>query len=176
MRKNGLEHRLHPIGSWKECATGGYFTVELCLLLPVILLIFMFLYHVLLYQYNSCLQMQDMCLAVIHGAERWECSSQECAQMVTQAMKSEYKGKYFGWKKEVLQLETSKEEIDLSIRGRLSVAVSQESWWKLGTEKWNTGLQMRTKRHHPVVFLRMLHRIEELKELFAEEEEDGYGI
>lgn len=134
----------------------GYFTVEAALVLPVALGVVILIIYLLFFQYNRCLQEQDIGILALRGRVLQTESNEERMRRLREQADDLYTKKYIAWDSGAIELKHGK--------GTISVKQSSHLQFPFGGmshvgDTWETTSEYSNQVISPVPFIRSYRRV-----------------
>ncbi len=149
-------------GTGRRLLNGGYFTVEMSMVFPVVLFVMVLLLHFLFYLYGRCILSQDIYLLAFRGSSiREEKLGTDRESYVRGIADAQFGRKYFGNRLPTLTIEVSSEEV--RVRGETEAshrAMSAYPMMPLGS--WAHGAGAVSKILDPPAHIRRVDRLGDL--------------
>lgn len=121
---------------------GAYFTVEAAMIMPVVLMLLAFIFHLTFYMYNRCVVSQDTYLLAFRGSLCCDSEKEEVQQYVVNMSNKQYGNKYIGVKNFHSQV-TAKQK-----------TVSVEVFSNMNLTNWSFEAKAEAERICPVACIR----------------------
>lgn len=136
--------------------TGGYFSVEAALVMPIVLATIAFVMYLLLFTYDRCLSEQDVGMVAFRGAVAGE-DNEARMDAMKQCYGEIYQDKYFAWDWGTPDFSAGRGKVSVHQRGSMKTLFPD-----LGipeTSLWNTEIRYRNEICNPVAFVRTLRKL-----------------
>jgi len=136
----------------------AYFTVEAAFVLPVVFGVMMLVIYLLMFQYNRCLQEQDMGALAMKGCSIQAEDKEELMKIV-----QEYSGaidaeKYLAWERDEGSIILEGTSIKVERKGKLAFPFGELLGWN-GKQEWQTITTFENQRLSRVSFLRACRKV-----------------
>lgn len=161
---------LRGLGWEKENA---YFSLEACIIMPLVFYSIIFLMYVGFYQYDKCILQQDVFRMLIRGSQTKFLSNEELAQKMKEEDAQWYYDKYVLCSWNDKKIEVGYGEICIKQQAVLNASVPIIMEWT-GMEFWDMSMNFSSTRIHPVKTIRSCRKLEKLAE--RREENEGMGV
>lgn len=151
----------------------AYFSLEACLILPLVFYVLIFLIYVGFYQYNQCLLHQDIYRFLIRGNQVRFMDNYGVAEKLKEEEATWYYEKYMlcSWGSKTIEVEHG--SIRLAQAGVLRVPFSVLTEWT-GKPEWKFSVDAKGCRVRPTETIRNCRRLETVVE--RKNEYGGLGI
>ncbi len=136
----------------------AYFTVEAAVIIPVVFSVMMLVIYILMFQYNRCLQEQDMGALALKG-----CSIQAFDKEALMEELQKYSGaierdKYLVWEQDAGSIILEGGHVRVEQSGKLTFPFGELLGWD-GQEEWQVVTIFENQRLAPVSFLRACRKM-----------------
>ena len=141
----------------------AYFSLEACLILPLVFYVILFMIYVGFYQYDRCLLEQDVYRMLIRAQQTRFADNQELMQKMKAEDTHWYYDKYVlcQWAEKTIEVEHGK--IRIAQSGALKTGMSAFSIWN-GSDSWNFRADFTGNRLCPEQTIRNCRKLEQLAE------------
>ena len=138
----------------------AYFTVEAAFVIPVVFGVMLLVIYLLIFQYNRCLQEQDMGALALKG-----CSIQAADKEALMEELQSYSGaidhnKYLAWEQDAGSIALEGGNVRVEQSGKLKFLFGELLGWR-GQEEWQVVTTFENQRLAQVSFLRACRKIED---------------
>ena len=151
----------------------AYFSLEACMIMPIVFCAILFLIFVGFYQYDKCVLQQDVFRMLIRGSQQKFLTNEEVSQKVKEEDIGWYYDKYFlcRWDSKIVEVEYDKLRIAHDAVFQAAGPMIVE--WT-GCDFWGMCIDFTSVRIHPVETIRNCRRVETMAE--RKEENERMGI
>lgn len=141
----------------------AYFSLEACLILPIVFYVLIFLLYAGFYQYNRCLLHQDIYRLLIRGSQVRFMDNYGVAEKLKEEEKTWYYEKYMlgSWGSKTIEVEHG--SISMAQKGVLRVPFSVLTEW-IGKLEWEFSVEAKGCRIRPTQTIRNCRRLEGVAE------------
>ncbi len=131
----------------------AYLTVEAAMVFPIVLAVQLLTVYLFIFQYNRCLQNQDMGRLAILGCGMQEQGKDELAKYLEKYFAAMDREKYVAWKQETLELELIQNKV--CVKGQGSLLLTAPAWGISGQKgRWRADAEYELWRQQPVLIIR----------------------
>lgn len=141
----------------------AYFTLEACLVLPLVFYVFLFIIYVGFYQYDRCLLDQDIYRMLIRAEQTRFADNQELLQKVKEEDARWYYDKYVLCHWEQKEIEIDHGNIRIAQAGTMQTKMATFRIWR-GSGIWRFRADFTGNRVRPEQTIRNCRKIEHLAE------------
>ncbi len=144
-----------------EARENAYFTLEACMIMPIVFMVILFIMYSGFFLYNKCLIKQDTYRILLRACQMKNVSNEEVAEEIREIDSKWYYDKYvlcrFGDK----HIEVNHDNIVIEQEATLNVNLPLLQKW-LGTDTWGLETGAEVKRVRPTQIIRSRRKLEKL--------------
>jgi len=145
MKKQGsILHRISHTVSVSSKVCKGYFTVEAALIFPIVLWIYLMLIELVIFQYDRCIQEQDIGILAFRGALMLEEEKEQVLRTLQE--NNIYKDKYVLFQQDAPHILLDKNRISVKGEGILMADIALTAKASYENERINPVIFIRTYR------------------------------
>lgn len=131
----------------------AYLTVEAALVFPIVLVVQILTVYLFVFQYNRCLQNQDVGRLAVLGCGAQEQKKEELAKYLGGCSAALDLEKYVAWETETLEVELIQNKVCARGQGRL--LLTAPDWYASGQKGgWTAEAEYELQRQQPVLIIR----------------------
>lgn len=131
--------------------TGGYFTVEASIIVPLVMMLIGFLFSCTYHLYHKCVLSQDVYLIAFRGSAVHDQESEEFRSRIGQEAERQFGKKYFTQSRKLDHIEVSRDHINISA----SVTTKNSFFSKiLPVRLWTIHIEREAQMIRPVEWIR----------------------
>lgn len=147
----------------------GYFTVEAALMIPLILILYLFIIYMAFFQYDRCLLTQEMYVLALRGSREIYGNYQTVYHKVRKEQEDQYIEKYVAMEFQQSDISVSKQKVTVQQKGGL-----KNPFWNTEgkfPEIWEVSAKRSSRRIRPAVVIRECRRAERAAEALKEKKQ-----
>lgn len=130
---------------------GGYFTVEAAMVLPMVLGVIVLIVYLLFFQYDRCLQEQDMGILALRGSVLQTENQEERASRMRIQVEQVNKEKYIAWEYGTIEWKLEKGTVNVKQNSYVKFPFGGRNY---GSHTWTSTVAYRNQILSPVSFVR----------------------
>ena len=157
---NNCEHAIKE-KNLSRVYENAYFTLEACMIMPLVFMVIFFIMYSGFYFYNKCLLKQDIYRQLIRAGQIKNTSNEEIADEIRRTDSSWYYDKYimcsFGDK----HIEVNHDNIVIGQEAALNVNLPMLQKW-FGADMWELGTTVEVRRISPTEIIRTRRKLEKV--------------
>lgn len=165
-----------PIGTSakRKKNLSAYFTVEAAMVFPIVFSVILLVLYLLLFQYNRCLQEQDIGILALKG-----CNIQtEDKEAKKELLEKNYTAvdweKYLAWEREKATVTLEKNKVQVKQKARFRFPFASLLSWD-AQEEWQIETTFENQITSPVDFVRICKKIEKKKDETESKKQETQG-
>lgn len=137
----------------------AYLTVEAALVFPIVLAVQLLTVYLFIFQYDRCLQNQDLGRLAVLGSSTQGKDKDELAKYLRSYSTAMNREKYVAWEVETLELELAQNTVCAKGQGRLLLTAPA---WGIGGQKggWTAKAEYELQRRQPVLIIRQYKKLQ----------------
>lgn len=134
----------------------GYFTVEAAMVLPMVFGVILVIVYLLFFQYNRCLQEQDMGILALRGRTLQAENNEERIRQLREQADNLYDDKYVAWERGEIELKLEKGTINVKQSSRIIFP-----FWRMNyvNRSWDTTTEYENSIISPASFIRNYRKV-----------------
>lgn len=134
----------------------GYFTVEAAMVLPVVLGTVILIVYLLFFQYNRCLQEQDVGVLALRGRTLQTENNEERVRLLREHADDLYHEKYIAWESGAIELKLEKGTVNVKQSSQVRFPFGGMSYVN---QTWRTTAEYENRIISPVSFIRNYRKV-----------------
>lgn len=151
----------------------AYFSLEACLVMPIVFYTIIFLIYVGFYHYDKCLLQQDIYRMLIRGSQVKFSLNEEVARKIKEEDAKWYYEKYILCNWEDKTVEVLHDKIRIKQQAAVKASVPMLIKWT-GMEMWSIDVDFESARIRPTDIIRNCRKLEKAAE--RGKKDDGVGV
>ena len=152
--------------------TGGYFSVEASMIIPLVIFLFSFLLYLTFYLYNRCVVSQDVYLLAFRGSLCCGSSPDEAEKYVTEQTPEQFGRKYIGIKSLIGTVDADRKWVEVQAEGIMSPSFTQPL---LPQSMWHFQAKSKAERICPAECIRKVRLAKKIAESMSKGESMNKG-
>lgn len=145
---------------YKLCEN-AYFTLEACMIMPLVFMVILFIMYTGFFFYNKCLLKQDTYRLLLRAGQIKNASNEEIAEEIRQMDSNWYYDKYVMCKIGDKYIEVNHDNLVIKQSATLNVNIPLLEKW-FGADVWELGTTVEVKRICPTGIIRSRRKLEKL--------------